>query len=92
MLGIVTKQPADILDYDIDFSDWIADDDLITNGTVTIDPTGALISNTVQIHSPTVKVWLAGGTNNSTYKVTLLASTRQGRVKEVEFKVRVREY
>ena len=92
MLGIVTKQPADVLDYDIDFADWITDGDVISSGTVTIEPPGELVSNTQQIYSPTVKIWLQGGVDGSQYKVTLLASTTQGRVKEVEFKVRVREY
>lgn len=92
MLGIVTKQPADYLDYDISFADWIADEDVIESATVTIAPDGELAVGNIQIFSPTVKVWLSGGVDSGSYKATLTATTRQGRIKEVEFKIRVRDY
>lgn len=92
MLGIVTKQPADYLDYDISFADWIADEDVIESADVTIAPADELTVGEIQIFSPTVKVWLAGGVNGGSYKATLIATTTQGRIKEVEFKIRVRDY
>jgi Fe-S cluster assembly iron-binding protein IscA len=39
-----------------------------------------------------VKVWVyAGGTSGVTYKVTVLATTNDSRVKEAELKVKIKE-
>lgn len=87
-----TKQPADVLDYDIDFSQWLPDDDTISNTpVVTIEPAGELAATAVQVASPIAKVWLSGGVDKASYKVTVTASTSGGRVKETEFKIRMKE-
>lgn len=91
MLGIVQKQPADKLDYDVDFSRWITDDDEITTVASAVDPDGSLIVDTVSVASPSVKVWLRGGESGKSYKVTLTVSTAFGRIKEVDFRVRVKD-
>lgn len=91
MLGTVTKQPADVLDYDIDFSQWLPADDAVLSVTTAVEPTGVLVVDYTQVLSPTVKVWVSGGTDGSTYKVTLTATTDGGRVKQEEFKVRVKD-
>ncbi|MGL4297338.1 MAG: hypothetical protein ACRCTG_16640 [Aestuariivirga sp.] len=91
MLGIQTKQPADHLDYDISFEDWLPEDDFVQAATSSVDVAGLTITDTL-VMSPLVKVWLSGGVDGSTYKITVTATTNQGRVKETEFKLRVRNF
>ena len=88
MLGAVRKQPGDRLDYDIDFTKWMVDGDLLSLATVEVDdPT--LIAEAPQVIPPLVKVWLSGGEAGKAYKVTVIATTIEGRVKEVDFQMRV---
>jgi hypothetical protein len=91
MLWTVPKQPVDHLDYDIDFARWLPEDDTITTATAISDAPTDLVIESVQISSPVVKVWVSGGTDGSTYKITVVASTSGGRIKETEFRIRVRE-
>lgn len=91
-MDIQTKQPGDVLDFDVDFSLWLPDEDSIANTPVVmIEPAGELTADAVQVASPIIKVWLSGGVDKATYKVTVRASTAGGRVKEKEFKLRVKE-
>lgn len=97
MTTTLIKQPADQRDYDIDFSRWIPDDDTITSATAVvteIDPLTDIQVESVQIVAADaiVKVWISGGLDGSTYKITVTASTTDGRIKETEFKLRVRDY
>lgn len=91
MLGVQQKQPADLLDYDIDFTRWLTEDDTITTAVVTVSPADELTAQSVFVDSPIVKVWLTGGVDGSTYTVTVTASTAGGRIKETEFRIRVRD-
>lgn len=90
ILGSFSKQPVEVLDYDIDCSDWIVSDDLVASATATADGTG-LVVDSVFVASPRIKVWLSGGTNGSSYKITVTITTDDGRVKQVEFRVRVKD-
>lgn len=93
MLGMIQKQPADQLDYDIDYSRWLPDGDTITTVTTTVEPgeEDHLEVVSASISGTTVKVWLAGGQDGWTYKVTVVIATTGGRIKEADFKVRVRD-
>lgn len=91
MLGTVQKRPADELDYDVDFSKWLTDDDVITTAVAEVSPTGEVAVESVQITSQVVKVWLTGGVDEKSYAVLVTVATSGGRVKEVEFKIRVRD-
>jgi len=97
MTTTLTKQPADQRDYDVDFSRWIPDDDTITSATAVvtaIDPLTDIVVESVQVITADaiVKVWVSGGLTGSTYKITVTASTTGGRIKETEFKLRVKDY
>ncbi len=85
------KEPRDELDYDIDFSAWLPDGDTITTVTHEIDRQGELEIPAVEVHSPFVKVWTRAGVDRTTYKITLVVSTAGGRVKEIEFKLRIKD-
>ena len=84
-----TQQPSEVLDYDIDLTDWLATGDTVSGSTVTAE-TGLTVTIANEDTS-TPKVWCSGGTDGTTYKVTVLITTSGGRTKEVDFKIKVRE-
>jgi hypothetical protein len=98
MLGVMEKQPGDLIDFDIDFSRWLTETDIVTTAVAVVAPAYDAVTNpsgvqitAVQISNPDVKVWCSGGVDGKTYKVTLTASTSEGRIKEVDFQIRVKD-
>lgn len=85
------KQPADQLDYDLDFSDWLTDSDTITGQVAVSSVPSELSILSVSTSGPIVKVFVAGGEDGSTYQVTATVTTAEGRIKELDFKIRVKE-
>ena len=90
MLGAVRKQPGERLDYDIDFAKWLPDGDLLTLATAVADD-ASLVVEAPQVIPPLVKVWISGGESGKSYKVTVTVTTADGRVKTVNFNLRVAE-
>lgn len=99
-----SKQPNDVLDYDVDMADWFADipgdniSDIAVSVTSAIEEVPTLVAGPAP-HPAVVKlgteptrfkVWLGGGTDYTTYTVTCVVRTQADRVKEVEFNVKVR--
>lgn len=91
MLGTVIKQPADVLDYDIDFERWLTDGDALSSAVAVVDDDGLTIDD-VTVIGTVVKVWVSGGEDGATYKITATATTNDGRVKEEDFRIRVRNF
>lgn len=101
ILGTFEKQPADVLDYDIDFSAILdGGDALASTGSppvpqplsVTVSPSGLTIGPTFVVEDgKAVKQWVSGGNNRQRYKVTLTVTSNAGRVKQVEFVVSVKD-
>lgn len=90
ILGKFTKQPADLIDYDIDYRDWLADRaDTIASHTVEVDP-GLTLDSSLEI-AGVIKVFVGGGTDGVTYKVTCTVTTAGGRIKQAEISIAVRE-
>lgn len=93
ILATFTKQPADVQDYDIDYSEYCNGftpaDTLLGTPVVTADA-GITVASVAR-NGNVVKVWLQGGVTGTTYKVTCQATTTGQRVKEVEIKVKVKE-
>lgn len=101
IIGKFIKQPAETLDYDIDFAEFFTDGDTIVSaGTppvpvpldVVIDKPGMTLGPTFVLNGGTMlKQWLVGGTSGVKYKVTVTVTSNAGRVKQVEFVVQVKE-
>lgn len=90
ILGKFTKQPGDTQDYSISYVDWLAGmSDTGLSHTVTVDTGITLGSSTLS--GGVVTVWLSGGTDGNTYKVTCTLTTTGGRVKQAEILVKVKE-
>lgn len=89
-LGNFNKQPVEVKDYDIDYSEWLSPGDTVQSAVVVVAPTGLVIDSTFTSDTA-VKVWLSGGTTGTQYKLTVTTTTADGRVKEDEFKIRVKD-
>lgn len=94
-----TKQPAEVVDYYIDMTEYFEEleGDKINDQndvTVTIEPVADLVAGTtVLVNSGEngFKQWFSGGTDGVTYKITYLVTTDAGRVEEIEMKIKVKE-
>jgi len=92
------KQPVDRLDYDFDYSQWLAADDEIISAVTKIENLNPTASETpVEIDSTVtlprfVKIWLSGGAAGDFFKVSCTITTVRDRVKQDEIKIKVIEY
>lgn len=93
------KQPAEVKDYPIDYSEWLAEitaGDTIASASAeavcTTDATDtALVVNSVSTAATGLAVWLSGGTDGQTYKVTVTVNTVGGRIDQSEFIVKLKD-
>lgn len=99
------KQPSEILDYDVDMSEWFNSipNDQVSSVSIIISCETEEFPTLVQAGPPhpdytlmgadpvRFKLWLAGGTDYAEYKVTCRVTTQQDRLKEVDFLVRMRD-
>lgn len=76
-----------VLDYQFDWSPWLADSETITDHTLTVDDGLTLDSSSVT--DTTVTAWLSGGDVRNTYKVACLITTSAGRTDERTMTIRV---
>ena len=91
ILGTVTQQPADVQDYDIEFNEWFPPGDEIIGCEISVKPEMPMPPS-YAIQAQRVKVWIyEGGTNGLKYQVTICPTTNDGRKKEVELFVRIKE-
>lgn len=90
VLATVVQQPGDIRDYDIDFGEWFPVGDVVIGAAIAVSPLGLTAGYALQ--APRVKVWIRGGVVGQTYKVTVIANTSDGRAKEAELKVKIKDY
>lgn len=78
-----TKDPADILDYELDISAALTgnDGDKIATLDVTIAPAnpGDLTTNSAAADGSVIVIWMSGGQAGTVYVVTVLISTTSGR-------------
>lgn len=104
-MKVFTKQPREILDYDVDMTEWfstIPGDEIdsvdIIVTSMAEEPTELIVgpaphTDVVLIGTTPVvfKVWLGGGSEYVDYTVNCIINTLQHRKKEVEFKIKVRD-
>ena len=93
VLAKFEKQPGDRQDFDIDFAEYLTGlSDYGTTFTVTADAGITIVSSQLLFSGTVVKVYLSGGTDGVTYKITVTLTTDGGRIKQAEIKVKVKEY
>jgi hypothetical protein len=90
ILGRFSKQPAEILDYDVDFTDWFVGRTDTPFSFVVVAEAGITVVSAART-GMVVKVLLSGGTSPTKYKITVRLTTTAGLVKEADFTVYVKE-
>ena len=96
VLGKDVKQPNEVDDWDVDFSDWMQAGDSIdtTEPSVRVlaGPTDTpLVVDRVLNTSTLAKVRLSGGAHGARYRVQIRVNTVGGLKKEAEFDIAVKE-
>lgn len=91
------KQPVEVKDYPIDYSEWLAPGDTLINAQATVECLTnaldtALVVSSMSVSPTSAAPWLSGGTNGERYKVSVTVTTQQGRIDQSEFIVKIREY
>jgi hypothetical protein len=85
----ITKDPNANLDYMVDWTAWLGEDDLST--AQFIDASGALTIANVSHTPKTATAWISGGVVNETYTVTCRVTTAGGRQEDRSFLLNIRE-
>lgn len=83
------KDPNDVLDYQWDWSAWLADGETIQTSTVLV-PDG-ITNDSDSNTDTTVTVWLSGGTAGLNYRVVSRITTNQGRTVDRSMLIAVHE-
>ena len=92
VLDTQTKQPIEKLDFDIEYVDWLTPGDGISADKITVEiDRPELICPFFTVSGTVLKVWLIAGVDAVTYKVTVTVETDDGRIKQDEFKVKVKD-
>ena len=96
ILAKYEKQPAEVKDYDIDYSEWlgpVADTVASTTAIVTsvTETVPTLVVDSIEQSTTTVKLWISGGTAGVSYKVTVQMTTAGGRLDESELVFTVKD-
>lgn len=71
------RDPNSVLDWQFDWSGWLAASETISSATVTVS--AGITKDSQSNTTTTVTVWLSGGTANNTYSATCRVTTNQGR-------------
>jgi len=91
-IQIFNKQPGDTIDVDISYFDYLPASDTIASSVVSFSDTGITLGTTVNnITEKKVKQWISGGTTGNRYKISIRMTSVEGRIKEVDFYVKVKE-
>lgn len=82
------KDPDAILDYAVDWSRWLAGDEI--SSSVWIVPSGLTQVSTTSTATKAT-VWLSGGAEGQSYTVTNRIATAGGRTEDRSFTLRVEQ-
>lgn len=76
------KDPSAILDYTLNWTDWLKDDnDTISEASVPSPPSGITIQSIAHT-TTTTTVWIAGGTAGTSYDISIRIHTAGNRQDE----------
>jgi hypothetical protein len=92
VIGKATQQPADRIDYDIDLTSMTDDGDTVMSATTNVTPNDLPVSAVLNTPHTMLKLWVGpGGVSGVTYKIEVTVTTLDGRVKQDEVKIKVKE-
>lgn len=85
------KDPDEVLDYKIDWTDRMASNDTIATSTWTITETdGVLVKGTNSFTDTTTTVWLSAGTDGQTYELNNRITTSLLRTMDQTVRIRIK--
>jgi hypothetical protein len=90
ILGKFNKQPIEVQDYDIDFTSYLEGFNDVALSHVAAAEAGLEILGSSRSEG-VVKVFVSGGTDGVSYKVSVTVTTQGGRVKQGDILIKVRE-
>lgn len=87
-----TQDPADVLDYAIDWGEeWLDAGEKVTSSTWTVSPSDLTMSlSSIVNNDTTTVVWLSGGVADRSYTVTNRITTSDSRTVERSISVVIR--
>lgn len=88
-LGLLTKDPDAILDYTIDWSNWLSTD-TIASSSFTV-PAGLSQPQAATHDNTTATCWLSSGTAGEKYLITNRIVTAAGRTQDRSFVLQIAE-
>ena len=101
VLGKITKQPVEVIDYDLDYTDFFLagnDTDTIASHTRTVTRTqvgattaAASLTTTGVISNPIIRVKVSGGLTGEVYKIEVTMTSTNGRVLQDEIIMTIKE-
>jgi hypothetical protein len=83
-----TKDPSALLDYAIDWTDWLETTDTISSAVWTV-PTGLVLEDQTETEF-VASAWLSGGVVGTKYNVACLITTTAGRLDERTFTISIK--
>lgn len=93
VLANLEKTSADRLDYDIDYSKWLTEGDLIVSAMAEISDASSVsfIIDTIEVAEQMARVWISSGVNGDISEVAVFATTQAGRIKEARFSLLIKD-
>ena len=88
---VVIKQPLEVLNLEMDFTNLLDTGEVISSPTVTTTPTGLTISGvTIDSTAKKVEMVASGGTDGVTYRFDILVTTNASQTLEGDGILKVR--
>ena len=89
MAGIFTKDPDADLDYEVNWTAWLGEDELVASSWELVD--GDVVIDSSSFTDKVARVWLSGGTASTSAMVTNRITTAGGRTDDRTITINVRE-
>ncbi len=87
--AFIRKDPQAVLDYQLDYTNYLATGDSIASQTTTVDTGITLDSSAIVTGNKIVKLFLSGGTAGTVYTVKNTIVTADNRTAVKRFRVKV---
>lgn len=72
------QNPGVYLDFSLDYSQWLENDDFLVSGSVSVSPS-SLTMNFSFLETPYLTSWVSGGVSGTIYAITYSIQTQEGR-------------
>jgi hypothetical protein len=99
VLGKFVQTSSEKKEKVLDYSDWLAAGENLTNLAFTITPLGNSTQNapvvvtwTINTPANTANIFISGGDNGSQYKIVVTATTSATQIKQDEILLDIKDY